>query len=60
MKIETINKDIQALEKCLKTIEKTECYTLFDKAKIMFDICESISVLKDKADKQNSFNTLID
>jgi hypothetical protein len=55
MNIEIIKKDILSLEKALKIIEKTDCYMLFNKSKLIFEICESISILKEKKDKQQIF-----
>ena len=52
MNLQTINTDIQALEKALKLIEKTDSYLHFAKSKIMLDICEAINILKDKAEGQ--------
>ena len=43
-----IEKDILKLEKALKLIEKTDCYMLFNKAQVIYEICESIANLKDK------------
>ena len=43
-----IENDILKLEKALKLIEKTECYTAFNKANVIYEICESIANLKDK------------
>ena len=55
MNIQSINKDIQALEKALKLIEKTENYLHFNKSKLIFDICEEVNKLKEKRDKQIEF-----
>lgn len=55
MKIQSINNDIQALEKALKIIEKTENYLHFNKSKLILDICEQVNVLKEKRDKQEKF-----
>lgn len=55
MNIQSINKDIQALEKALKLIEKTENYLHFNKSKLILDICEQVNVLKEKRDKQEKF-----
>jgi len=55
MNIESVNKDIKALEKALKLIEKTENYMHFRKAHLIFELCEQINVLKDKKDRQVNF-----
>lgn len=55
MKIETLNKDIEALNKALRLIEKTENYLHFNKSKLIFDICEEVNKLKEKRDKQIEF-----
>lgn len=55
MKTESIKKDIQSLEKCLKLIEQTENYLHFKKAHLIFEVCEQISTLKDKLYKQEQF-----
>ena len=55
MNIQSINKDIQALEKALRLIEKTENYLHFNKSKLILDICEQANVLKEKRDKQEKF-----
>ena len=55
MNIQSINNDIQALEKALKIIEKTENYLHFNKSKLILDICEQVNVLKEKRDKQEQF-----
>jgi hypothetical protein len=52
MNSNTILEDIAKLEKCLKLIEKTECYLLFKKSHLIFEICEQINVLKEKLYKQ--------
>lgn len=52
MNIQSINTDIQALEKALKLIEKTENYLHFNKSKLILDICEQVNILKEKRDKQ--------
>ncbi|HXS59731.1 MAG TPA: hypothetical protein VN703_02845 [Candidatus Sulfopaludibacter sp.] len=62
MNIQSVNKDIVALEKALRIIEKTENYLHFKKAHLVFEICEQINVLKDKRDKQGLnpiLNTLV-
>lgn len=51
MNLETINKDIKDLERALKIIEKTENYLHFKKSHLIFEVCEQISVLKEKRDK---------
>lgn len=55
MKIESINNDIKNLELALKLIEKTENYLHFNKAGLVFELCEQISTLKDKAEKQTAY-----
>lgn len=55
MKIETLNKDIEALNKALRLIEKTENYLHFNKSKLILDICEEVNKLKEKRDKQIQF-----
>jgi hypothetical protein len=55
MNIKIIEQDILKLEKSLKLIEKTDCYMLFNKSKLIFELCESISTLKEKKDKQEIF-----
>jgi len=54
-KIESIQKDINSLEKALKLIESTENYMLFNKSKIMLEICENINILKDKQQANINF-----
>lgn len=55
MNLQTLTADIKKLEAALTLIEKTENYMHFNKSKIMLDICEEISNLKDKHDKQVNF-----
>jgi len=55
MKSQTIQTDINNLEKALKIIEKTECYLLFNKAHLIFEMCEQINVLREKLDRQETF-----
>ncbi len=55
MNIELANKDIQALEKALKLVEKTEHYTHFKKSNLIFDLCEAINTLKDRIEGQKNF-----
>ena len=55
MNLQTVNKDIDQLEKALRLIEKTENYLHFGKSNLIFEICEQINVLKDKRDKQINF-----
>jgi hypothetical protein len=50
-KIQSIQNDINKLEKSLKLIEQTENYILFNKSVLIFDICESINILKDKQER---------
>jgi len=56
MNIKTVNKDIQELEKALAIIEKTENYTHFRKAHLIFEICEQINILKDKVYNQTNYS----
>lgn len=59
MHIPSVKNDIQKLEKALKLIETTENYMHFRKSHLIFEICEQINVLREKADKQKEFvNTL--
>lgn len=59
MNTTTIKNDIQKLEKALKLIETTENFAHFRKSHLIFEICEQINVLREKADKQTEFvNTL--
>ncbi len=55
MNIQTVNKDIDTLEKALRLIGKTENYMHFQKTNLMAELCEQINVLKDKRDKQENF-----
>jgi len=55
MRVDIINKDIEKLEKALKLIEKTECYGLYNKSVLIFEVCESIGVLKDKVYRIEEF-----
>ena len=55
MSNEAMTKDIKAMEQALKLIEKTECYTLFRKSHLIFEICEQINVLREKQEKQQKF-----
>jgi hypothetical protein len=50
-KIQSIQNDINKLEKSLKLIEQTENYILFNKSVLIFDICESINILKEKQER---------
>ena len=52
MNTQTITADIKKLETALSLIEKTENYMHFSKSKLMFDLCEEISKLKDKQHDQ--------
>jgi hypothetical protein len=55
MNIQLVKKDIEALEKALKLVEKTEHYTHFKKSNLIFDLCEAINQLKDKMEGQINF-----
>jgi hypothetical protein len=59
MKLQKIHSDIEKLESALKLIEKTECYLLFNKSHLMLEICEQVNVLREKADKQEQFLSII-
>ena len=52
MNIPSVKNDIQKLEKALKLIETTENFAHFRKSHLIFEICEQINVLREKADKQ--------
>jgi len=52
MNLQTIGSDIQALEKALRLVEKTENYLHFNKSNLIFELCEQINMLKEKRDKQ--------
>jgi len=52
---ECIGEDINKLEKALKLIEQTDNYLHFNKSALIFDLCEQINVLKEKAEKQTTF-----
>ena len=47
-KLESIQKDINKLEKALKLIEQTENYILFRKGILISEICKNIRILEDK------------
>lgn len=55
MNLQTVAEDIKKLEKALKLIEKTENYLHFKKSHLIFEMCEQINVLREKADRQQSF-----
>lgn len=55
MNIQSINLDIDRLEKALSIIEKTENYLHFKKSALILDICEQINVLKEKRDRQADY-----
>ena len=57
MNIESINKDIAAIEKAIKIIEKTENYLHFKKSSCIFTLCEAVNELKEKRDNQIDFLT---
>ena len=52
MNLQTIDKDIEKLEKALKLVSSTENYMHFKKSTLMLDLCEQINILKDKKDRQ--------
>lgn len=47
-KIESIQQDINKLEKALSIIEKTENHILFKKTLLILDICKNINILNSK------------
>lgn len=55
MNIQSVNSDIQLLEKALKLVEKTENYLHFNKSVLIKELCEQIFTLQDKAEKQTTF-----
>lgn len=55
MKLETIQSDIKALRKAILIVQKTECYLLFVKSKILLALEESVFQLQDKEEKQRNF-----
>jgi len=59
MDLQTIQKDINKLEKALKIIQSTDNYQQFEKSTLMLDTCEQINILKGKMDRQlNILETL--
>jgi len=52
MNLQSINTDIQTLDKAIKLIEKTENYLHFNKSHLIFEICEQVNILRDKRDRQ--------
>lgn len=56
-KIESIQKDINKLEKALRQIESTENYVLFQKGILIKEICKNIHILQDK---QESIKKLLE
>ena len=52
MNLQTVNKDIDKLEKALKLVASTDNYMHFKKSTLMLDLCEQINVLKVKRDRQ--------
>ena len=56
-KIQSIQKDINKLEKALNLIEKTDNYILFYKSQIMSEIIRNIYLLQDK---QESIKKLLE
>ena len=55
MDLQTIQKDINKLEKALKIIQSTDNYQHFAKSTLMLDICQQINILKEKSDHQKNF-----
>lgn len=55
MNIQTLDADIKKLESALKLIEKTENYMHFKKSHLIMEVCEQISVLKEKREQQINF-----
>jgi replicative DNA helicase len=47
-KIQSIQKDINKLQKALSLIEQTENYILFQKGILISEICKNIRILEDK------------
>ena len=47
-KIQSIQKDINKLQKALNLIEQTENYILFRKGILISEICKNIRILEDK------------
>ena len=54
MDLQTIQKDINKLEKALKIIQDTDNYQHFAKSRLMLDICQEVNILKEKADNQKN------
>ena len=54
MDLQTIQKDINKLEKALKIIQDTDNYQHFAKSRLMLDICQEVNILKKKADNQKN------
>jgi hypothetical protein len=52
MNLQTVNKDIEKLEKAVKLVESADNYMHFKKSTLIFDLCEQINVLKEKRDRQ--------
>lgn len=55
MELKLVEKDIEYLKKAVRLIEQTENSFAFPKSKIIFDICNAITELREKSDKQNVF-----
>ena len=55
MNLQSINTEIQQLEKALRLVEKTENYLHFKKSHLIFELCEQINTLKEKRDNQEKF-----
>lgn len=55
MNIQSINDDIEKLNKALRLIQRTENYLHFNKPKLMGAITEQIHILEDKREKQIKF-----
>lgn len=52
MNLQTVNNDIEKLEKALKLVASADNYIHFKKSTLMLDICEQINKLKEKKDRQ--------
>jgi hypothetical protein len=54
-KLQSIQKDINKLEKALTLIQNTENHAIFQKSILMGSIIKNINILKDKHDRQEAF-----
>ena len=50
-KIQSIQNDINKLEKALKLIEQTDNFILINKSNLIYNICTNIYILKDKKER---------